>query len=71
MKTITVVIDDDGNASIQVDGIKGRSCTTLTNKLVSSLTDDRSKVKVKLCQDYYLNGQLHAGQAPIKMHFDF
>ena len=71
MKTITVVIDDDGNASVQVDGVEGPSCELLTKALVDAMTDDPSNVKVHPCKEWFLPEGVDrvVGQPPIKTYF--
>jgi len=70
-RTITVTIDDDGDASVQVDGVKGPGCQKLTDELIGALVANKSQdTQVKKCADFYLqNGTRVVGQPPIQMHF--
>lgn len=37
MKTVTVTIKPDGTSSIDVDGVKGSSCTNVTDALINAM----------------------------------
>lgn len=48
--TIIVEIDEDGNATIEVRGVKGRRCLALTKELEDALGTMISQTKTR---DYY------------------
>lgn len=64
-KEIRVVIDKDGNATVKVDGVKGRQCLKLTDGLVRSLAATPEDIKVEHCAEYWQGGALNFGQAPV------
>ena len=69
-RTITVTINDDGDASVQVDGVKGPACQKLTDALIGALVANKARdTTVKQCAEFHLqNGTRVVGQAPIQMH---
>jgi len=69
-RTVTVTIDEQGNAKVQVDGVKGPGCAALTAELIGALTANKGDAKVKRCSEFYLqNGTRVVGQAPIRTHW--
>ena len=50
-KTITVIIDDDGNATIETHGYTGSSCADATRALEAALGGEIQKIERK--PEYY------------------
>ena len=62
---VKVVIDQNGNTTTQVFGMKGKKCVDLTRPLVEALGRPED-AQVKRCSEYYANGERVVGQAPLR-----